>query len=81
MFAEAIGGIRISRTGEPGPDVEGPDGRLYEIKLLRSLPALLRSWIEQKEREGAVAVGFKEDRGEWFILTTLREWMGADEAR
>lgn len=73
-FAAAIGGHRISRTGEPGPDVMGPDGRTYEVKLVKELPQYLKDFVAQADRQGCAAVAIKEDRGRWLMLARLENW-------
>ena len=71
--AEKLGGQRISRIGLDGPDVECPPyqpkpATLVEVKRVSKLPAVVRDWLEQMEREGAHMVMFREDRGQWYTL-------------
>lgn len=73
----AIGGRKVSRTGYPGPDVEGADGTVYEVKRLRTLPVLLAGWLTQAKTEGADAVAFRADHGEWYVVCPLHYWQTA----
>lgn len=77
-LAEILDGERISRIGLDGPDVKTPPYQpdpvtLWEVKRVAKLPASVRDWIEQMKREGADAIAFREDRGEWFTIHPLKE--------
>jgi hypothetical protein len=72
-FAALIGGAKISRTGYAGPDVEGPDGKLYEVKRIKVLPRLLQRWLQQMSDEGAAAVVFRANRGRWIRMEYVDE--------
>lgn len=67
-FAALIGGKRVSEAGLPGPDVEGPDGTLYEVKRIKKLPVLLLKWLGQMKKEGAQKVAFRADHDKWIIM-------------
>lgn len=72
-WAKLTGGERISRTGEPGPDVSHPPmivGPITtaEVKRVAKMPAILRSWLAQAREEGADYVAFREDRGPWYVV-------------
>ena len=72
-WAGVTGGERISRIGLDGPDVESPPYqpepvRLWEVKRVSKIPAVVRDWIAQMEREGAEAIAFRQDRDKWFTI-------------
>ena len=77
-FAKLVLGKRISRTGERGGDVMDFDGQTWEVKRTKALPALLRGWIEQANRQGDYGVAFREDHGQWYLLIPLANWWSGD---
>lgn len=77
-WAEKLGGKRISRIGLDGPDVETPPYQpepvtVWEVKRPGALPAWLREYIEQMEREGAQAIAVREDYGTWYTIHPYKE--------
>lgn len=77
-IAELLGGQRISRTGEAGSDIVDRAGRTWEVKRLRELPALLRSWLQQMAAQGDHGVAFRADRSQWYLLIPLRNYVHTD---
>ena len=73
-WAKYVGGKRANDEGLPGIDVTSPPVTVYppfqhwEVKVLAKLPALLRKWMLQMTTEGADAVVFREDNGEWWVM-------------
>jgi len=72
-WAKHMGGKVVSRIGQGSPDVETPPLfiaglALWETKRLEELPAWLVDWQEQTIAEGADALAFRPDRGEWWLL-------------
>lgn len=88
-FATLIGGKKISRKGYEGPDVESPPLRfgrtfsLWEVKSKEDLPAWLagpEGWLGQMKREGADAVVFRQNRGEWYAIIPLAPLVASQTA-
>lgn len=82
--AKILKGEVIARTGFDGPDVEVKLGvrirplRLFEIKRVASLPVALRKMLEQTEREGGDALMLREDRGAWYIVIKVPDYLEED---
>ena len=79
--AKILKGEVIARTGFDGPDVRVRDGvhlgPLYdiEVKRIAKLPAMLKAWLAQTEREGGDALLLREDRGPWYIVVRVPEYL------
>lgn len=72
-WAAYVSGVKVSRRGYEGPDVESPPARVgpltvWEVKLRKTLPAWLEDWMAQVQQHDAHAVAFRRNRGEWWIL-------------
>lgn len=74
-WAKKVGGHRDNDEGLSGIDVRSkPIGTLYppleywEVKRRASIPATIRTWLKQMHDEGADAVAFREDRGDWYVI-------------
>lgn len=63
-----MGGKRISRTGEEGPDIEDQYGFLWEVKRIKKMPVLLKKWLKQADEQNCVGVLFRENRGKWYVI-------------
>ena len=72
-WAKKLGGKRISQIGLEGPDVLTPPYqpkpvKIWEVKRIAKMPALLRDWFIQMERDGSEAVAFRADRDSWYTI-------------
>lgn len=79
-WATLIGGKKLSRLGYEGPDVQSDplqivkSFELWEIKSKEAMPEWLvgdKGWIGQMHREGADAIVFRQNRGQWYLLTPI----------
>jgi hypothetical protein len=72
-WAKYVGGDRANDEGLAGLDVESPPVGIvpierWEVKRPGKVSASLRAWMEQTINEGADALAFREDGGEWWVL-------------
>ena len=79
-WAGECDGIKISRKGYEGPDVQSLPTRIkkvfrfWEVKSTEDLPKWLvgeEGWLGQMEREGADAVVFRQNRKGWYLITPI----------
>jgi hypothetical protein len=73
-WAKVCGGRKISRTGYDGPDVEGRDLELYEVKRPGSGVTKLHAAIEQGQEEGAPLVAIRQDGAPWVVAMSAEVW-------
>lgn len=82
QWAKFIGGKKLSRLGYEGPDVESKPLhlmkplRLWEVKSREAMPEWLvgtEGWIGQMKREGADALIFRQNRGNWYMLVEIEK--------
>lgn len=80
-WADLWDGTKISRKGYQGPDVITPPLHInklakWEVKSAENLPLWFigvnkdgdEGWITQMEREGADALAFRQNYGDWYII-------------
>lgn len=73
-WADKWNGHKVSRLGYEGPDVVTPSLnlteplRVWEVKSKEALPKWLVDWLEQVDREGADALAFRQNRGDWYVI-------------
>lgn len=87
-WAKFVGGTVLARAGYDGADVESPpmvirDLTLWEVKRRKALPQWLRDWMYQAEMQvvgttAAIALAFREDHGEWWLLIPASELLSDD---
>ena len=68
--AKVLGGQRMARLGEPGPDVVDRDGDLWEVKRNAARNKFIYDAINQNY-DVAPRVIFRDDNKEWLVAMPL----------
>lgn len=76
-FAKAIGGRKTSVRGLATPDVTGPDGTTYEVKVRKKSFTTIYNAYEQTE--GVDVVAIKDNYKPWMVVVPLEEWLRMKE--
>lgn len=82
QWAKFVNGEKMSRLGYEGPDVKSKPLHLmkplmsWEVKSREALPDWLvgtEGWLGQMKREGADALVFRQNRGNWYMIVEIEE--------
>ena len=79
--AAILGGHRISRTGEAGSDIVDKVGRTWECKRLKTWPARMAGWMAQSASQGDHGIIARADRGKWYVIIPVENYVGGDYER
>jgi len=81
-WVDYTGGTRISRPGVSGPDVVGPDGTIYEVKVGKQVPDKIYEFYQQAADEGAEAVAIKGHyKRRWLVVIDAKEFFNKWERK
>jgi len=72
-FAKLIGGRKTSVRGLATPDVTGPDGTLYEVKVRAKSFTTIYNALAQTE--GVDVVAIKDNYKDWLVVVPLDKWL------
>jgi hypothetical protein len=68
-FAKLMGGDRISKPGESGPDVEDWQGNFWEVKRVKTRYKILYDALAQSE--GVERLAVRNDREDWLAVIPI----------
>lgn len=75
QLADRLGGKRVSKIGQEGPDVRDRHGRYWEAKWEKKLPQWLLRRLSQARREGAHALAVRQNYDDWIVIMDMQTFL------